>query len=420
MKRGPRKTREPVHPRPVERIELNESNTTRRLVFTVAFLVFGVMMLAYAFYQFLTPQTEWIHVEVNSSVGASCADEFDLLYHLSGGRSAREEQRAVTAVYSQLCHNALEVFHNQLEVEGVNNLWAINRHPNEELVVDGALYEAFSVVERSGSRLLYLGPVYDRYGGVFYCEGDWQLVDFDPWSSEEVAREYLEYTRFANDPQSVRVELLGEDRIRLFVSQEYLDYAAREGVESFIDFAWMRNAFVTDYIARELAGQGYSRGVLCSYDGFARCMDASGEEYSLNLHDRQGQTVYVAAELRYQGPMSIVSLRDYPVSGQDADRFYRTESGEIRVPYVDPVDGRSRTAVPNLACYAGDKGCGEILLEMAPVYIAEDFQKDALAGLEKEGIASIYCEDRVIYPSERDAVLTQIYEGENMSYRVEQ
>ena len=34
--------------------------------------------------------------------------------------------------------------------------------------------------ERSGNRALYLGPVYDRYSGLFSCEDDSLLADFDP------------------------------------------------------------------------------------------------------------------------------------------------------------------------------------------------------------------------------------------------
>ena len=143
---------------------------------------------------------------------------------------------------------------------------------------------------------------------------DVQLADFDPRLSPEVAREYREYAAFASDPQAVRVELLGEGRVRLFVSREYLEFARREGVECFIDFEWMRNAFIIDYLARELAAQGYTSGVLVSYDGFVRCLDGSGEGYSLSVYDRSGEDVRAVALMGYQGPMSIAALRDYPVN----------------------------------------------------------------------------------------------------------
>lgn len=395
----------------MERIELNEEHVGRRLLLTIILLLIGGGALAYAVSQFFAPQSEWITIEANSSAGITCAPEFEFLYHLGSGElSPTAERRAVTDAYTRLCRNAFLNFHNQLEEEGVDNLYAINRHPNEELAVDGALYEALAAVERSGDRALYLGPVYDRYGSLFYCEDDSQLVDFDPRLSPEVAREYQEYAAFARDPQAVRVELLGEDRIRLFVSEEYLEYARREGVESFIDFAWMRNAFIIDYLARELTAQGYTRGVLASCDGFIRCLDESGEEYSLLIYDRQQEKTCSVAVMCYQGPRSIVCLRDFPVNALEETRFYRLRSGEIRTPYVDTADGLCRNAVSSLTGYAGDKGCGEILLELLPVYIADALQEDALEALAKRGIDFVYCGSRTICASEGRTVLSQVDE----------
>lgn len=411
MGRTARDRRDLPHPKPVERIELNEEHVGRRLLLTIILLLIGGGALAYAVSQFFAPQSEWITIEANSSAGITCAPEFEFLYHLGSVElSPTAERRAVTDAYTRLCRNAFLAFHNQMEAEGVNNLYAINRHPNEELAVDGALYEALAAVERSGDRALYLGPVYDRYGSLFYCEDDSQLVDFDPRLSPEVAREYQEYAAFARDPQAVRVELLGEDRIRLFVSEEYLEYARREGVESFIDFAWMRNAFIIDYLARELTAQGYTRGVLASCDGFIRCLDESGEEYSLLIYDRQQEKTCSVAVMCYQGPKSIVCLRDFPVNALEEARFYRLRSGEVRTPYVDTADGLCRNAVPSLTGYARDKGCGEILLELMPVYIADALQEDALEALAEKGIDFVYCEDGTIRASEGRTALSQVDE----------
>ena len=56
-----------------------------------------------------------------------------------------------------------------------------------------------------------------------------------------------------------------------------------------------------------------------------------------------------------------------------------------------------RNALSSLTCYAGDKGCGEILLEMLPVYIAGELREDALEALAEEGTDFVYCEDQVIH-----------------------
>lgn len=396
----------------MERIELSEEHTGRRLIATAVLLVFGAAMLAYAFGQLVSPEEEWIDIEAESGAEASAAGEFSFLYRPGGGElSYSADRKAVTVVYTQLCRETFQLFHSREAFEGVTNLYAINRRPNEVLEVAPGLYEAFAAVERAGSRALYLGPVYERYNGLFSCEDDSQLADFDPRLSPEVAREYREYAAFAGDPQAVRLELLGEDRVRLSVSQEYLDFARREGVESFIDFGWTRNAFIADYMAQELTAQGYTRGVLASYDGFIRCLDDSGRRYSLSIYDQRDGMAYTAAAMSYRGPMSAVSLRDCPVNALDRGRFYRLRTGEVRTPYVDTADGMCRNAVSSLTGYAGDRGCGEILLELMPVYIADALQEDALTALAGKGIDFVYCENEVIHTSGDKTAFTQVFEG---------
>lgn len=398
----------------MERIELNEEHTGLRLIAAAVLLLLGAGLLAYSITGLLTPELGWQEVKASGSTDPTCAGDFTFLYQMSSNAEVRE----VTSHYTEACQSVYRLFHSGQEFDGVVNIHTINHHPNETLEVDPGLYAAFSAVVESGRRELYLGPVYERYNGLFSCEDDSQLADFDPRLSPEVAREYREYAAYANDPRSVQVELLGENRIRLFVSREYLEYAEREGVESFIDFAWMRNAFAADCLAQELIAQGYTRGVLASYDGFIRCLDESGEEYSLLIYDQKDGIACTAAIMSYQGPKSVVGLRDFPVNALDQRRFYRPRTGEVRTPYVDTADGMCRNAVSSLTGYAGDRGCGEILLEMIPVYIADEFRPEALEALSAKGIASIYCEDGVLYPSEADATLTQLYERDGVQYSV--
>lgn len=418
MGRTARDRRDRPRPRPIERIELSEEHTGRKLLAAGALLIFGAAMLAYAFVQLLSPQEEWVTVGGSSNAGVSCAEEFSFLYRPgSGDLPYTADRKAVTSFYTQLCREAFQLFHSMEAFEGVTNIYTINHRPNEVLEVAPGLYEAFAAVERTGSRAIYLGPVYDRYDDLFFCVDDSQLVDFDPRINPDVAREYREYAAFAGDPQSIRVELLGENRIRLFVSREYLEYAGREGIGCFIDFAWMRNAFIADYMAKELTAAGYTRGVLTSYDGFVRCLDSVGE-YAFQVYDLQGGAVRTAAVMDYRGPKSIVSLRDYPINTMDQMRFYQLRTGEVRTPYVDIADGMCRNAVSNLTGYAGDKGCGEILLEMMPVYIAGTLREEALEELRAEGISFVYCEDGVIHASEADAEFSWLYEGNGMRYTV--
>lgn len=421
MKRTARDKRDLPHPPPVERIELNEDNSKRRLLFALLMLVIGGAALAYGFWQLVTPQSGWQVIEVSSTAGPTFADDFVFLYRLGDTEvSPTAERKAVSEIYTQLCRDAYEQFHNEESFEGVSNLYAVNRHPNEELTVGKALYDALSAVEASGSRYIYLGPVYDRYEGVFYCTDDFQLADFDPYTNAEIAKEYAAYASYARDPAQVQVELLGGNRVCLRVSEEYLSYAQREGIDTFIEFSWMRNAFIADYIASGLTAQGYTSGVLSTYDGFVRNLDTADLDYSLQLYALYNGTVYPSGLMQYRGPLSAVNLRDYPVSEADEVRFYRLRTGELRTPYVDLTDGLTRTAAHELTCYAQDKTCGELLLSALPVYIADDLDVEALSALASQGIATLRCEDAVLYPSDADIVVTELFADDTVRFTVSQ
>lgn len=401
----------------MERIALNEEHTSRRLILAAALLLLGVGLLVYSFYQLLNPQTEWMSITATSGDGPSGAEEFSFVYRPgAGGDSAAAERKGVTVLYTSLARSAFELFHADEEFEGVVNIYTINRRPNQVLEVDSGLYAAFSGVVDSGSRAIYLGPVYERYFDLFVCQDDVQLVDFDPRLSPEVAREYGEICAYANDPGAIGLELLGENKIRLNISEDYLAYAQREGVENFIDFSWMTNAFALDFIADGLTAQGYTHGTLSSYDGFCRTLDSSATDYTLQLYSRRGDVVYTAADLHYQGPRAVVSLRDYPLSDRDAERFYTLRNGDRRTPYVDPADGLCRNALPELTCYSGELGCGELLLSMLPVYVAEEFDAGLLDGLEYRGIESLYWEEFVLQSTDSGAVVENFYDKDGVTF----
>ena len=283
MKRTARDKRERPHPPPVKRIELNEEHIGRRLITAGVLLVLGLGLLAYAVLQLLTPETGWTEIEAGASVGTSCGEDFTFFYYAP----TSAERRAVSTQYTQLCRSAYQMFHSGEEFEETGNVRTINLHPNQTVKVEPGLYRALEVMERSGSRLLYLGPVYDRYDDLFFCVDDSQIVDFDPRLNEDIAQEYREIAAFARDPEAVRIELLGDNQVRLYVSTEYLAYAGREEIDDFIGFSWTANAFIADYLAQELTALGYTRGTLTSYDGFIRNLDGSGTEYSVQLYDCQ-------------------------------------------------------------------------------------------------------------------------------------
>jgi len=406
--------------RPVEKLELSGEKPALRAVAAALFLLIGAAALAYAFSQLFTQEPGWQTIQAGTADGPTCGEDFTFLYELgASGRPAREEGRALTGLYTRTCRRAFQLFHTDEGFEGVVNLYDINHRPNEVLEVDPALYRAFEAVQRAGDRTLYLGPIVTRYDDLFYCEDDSQLADFDPRLSREVAEEYAAIAAFANDPEQIDVELLGDHQICLRVSEGYLAYARQEGIDRFLDFGWMKNAFIADYLAEAMAGNGYTFGTISSVDGFARCLDSREGSYGLNLLAWLKDRPIQAGTLEYRGPMNMASLRAFPAAEGDESRYYRLSSGEIRTLYLDPQDGLCRLAADSAVCYSPEHGCAELAMGMAPAFVADMICGDALKELAGEGIEHIYCRDGAIYASDPDVAVTGLYEnGEGVRYSV--
>lgn len=373
-----------------------------RLAVVLVLAAVGVTFLVYSISQLLLPQPGWQTVQ---AAGLSSGSDFTFHYNSASSREAK----GVKTVYTRACQDSYQMFDSIQEFEGMANLASLNLHPNETLEVPPALYEALEAFAERGRRELYLGPVYERYEGLFTCEDDSQLAYYDPRLSDEVRAEYNEVLSFANDPQAIGLELLGEGRVRLKVSPEYLAWAGERGVTRFLDLSWMKNAFVADYLAQELTAAGYTKGTLSSRDGFFRTLDGSGADYTYTIHHRRSDGICPAANLHYQGPMAIVRMRDFPLTEGDLLSYRSLPGGEVRNRYLDPADALCKSAVDNLICYDREMGCVQLLMEMIPVYITgEPFGREEAAALAARGVDAVFCEDSVVCYTDPQAVLTDL------------
>ena len=64
-----------------------------------------------------------------------------------------------------------------------------------------------------------------EYDNLFFCNDDAETVSFDAYQNTEVAAYFSEITAYTNDPEMVNLELLGDNRVRLFVSDDYMKFA---------------------------------------------------------------------------------------------------------------------------------------------------------------------------------------------------
>lgn len=402
--------------KPVTRIELSEKNIRLRWILIVVLLSIAVVSIATGLLSLLNVQPGWNAVEVSSDQ-PNYGTEFTLMYDFSeAGGNATAVNKNLIALYSDAAEDAYRLFSPDASEEGLYNINYLNSHVNEAVTVEETLYNAFTMLEKYGNRCLYLAPVYMEYDRIFRSESDVEAARFDPEKNPEIMAYIQELAAFAADSEMIRLELLGDCKVKLLVSDAYLSYAEENGIEEYIDFGWMKNAFIADFIAERLAEQGYTQGYLASYDGFTRNLDALEDEFTFNIFDMENHEVFMPARLRYSGPMSIVFLRSYPLDELDRWHYYLYENGEIATTLIDPADGVSKGAISNLVSYSDDFGCAQLLVRMIPVFVTEEFSEEAVKAMAEEDIYSIWSQNGELRYNDSGAVLELLADNTGSFY----
>ena len=389
-------------PRPINHIEISEGNKKLRIVLAIVLLVIGAIALTAGITSLLQKETGWQKVEAPVTEDTSAAD-FLFQYNFSGtGAQATALHKQISAVYAEALVKTHQVFKSEEAATG--NLADVNAHINQEITVDSLLYQAFEKLQNT--RYHYLAPVYAHYDNVIFSTSDEYLEDVDPRINTQ-AREYVaQIADFAADPDAVSLELLGDNRVKLHVSDEYMAFARDNEITKFIDLHYMANAFIIDYLADTMVQNGFTKGFLVSTDGYTRNLDKD-QDYSMNLYDRVGDTVYPAGVLQYRGPVSMVLLKDFPVNPTDA--FYRQSGDHVVFSYADPVDGMYKASASNLLSYSYELGCADVLLKMLPGFAAEEF-------VLPQGVFSIWCENRTICYNDEHAQISQLLDRNGVVY----
>lgn len=375
----------------------------------------GASAIAYALNAWLTTEPGWYTIETSTSY-VTWADEFTFNYQLGeSGRSATSEKKALVSEYSDAMVEAYNNFTVDGEIDDYNNMYYINQHPNEEIKVDAGLYKAFEKIQNAGSRYIYLAPIYEQYDNIFNCTTTAEAINYDPVENQEVADYYQEAANYCNNPDMIDIELLGNNKIRLKVADDYLAYAREEGIVNYIDFYWMRNAFVIDYVADRLIEEGFTYGQISSADGYY--VNLNSEEDSvmnLNLFSYNQSGVIVIGEAKTRGKISAVNLRSFPVSETDSPNFAFSAAGQIRNKYLDVADGKPKAAIESLMMLSHDKGCADILLSTMPIYIADTLDEEKVLALGSDDIYAVYCKDAVIYYNDSEVTIDNLYEHGNI------
>lgn len=403
--------------RRIQNIELSEDKAKFRFVLVIVFI--GLAMLAFGIFisGLLTKNEGWYTITAETEY-INCGSDFVFNYYVgSTEKDNTAEYKEVKKLYGELTVKGYRLFNRYDEFVGVNNVCYINNHPNEIIEIDEHLYKAFEKIIANENRYLYMGALHSEYSALFFGNVESIFVeDKDPKINEEYASYFKKLADYAKDKTAINLELHGENKVKLVVSEEYLNYAKENEITVFIDFFRTKNAFIVDMFAEELNKAGFKKGNLTSCEGYIRNTDESGENYSLNLFNKKETIVYNAAKMNYSKPISIITLRSYSLSETDSFDFLFCTDGRVITPYVDINDGLYKTATSDLYVYSSNVGCADLLIKTLPYYISDSFEQETVFAMRSEGIFSICFDNYEIILNDSEMSLGDLYSDEKITY----
>lgn len=391
----------------IENIKISEKYLGLRALAVGVLILVAAIALGSALMDLLNTDPGWQTVDVESDA-INVSTEFHFSYDFSDyGGSASAANKQLIQLYSQATEDAYRIFHEELD--------SLNSQINTPVTVDNALYQALERIVESENRNIYLAPVYVEYNAIFLSGSGGEAAQYDPAKNAELVPYISELASYASDPAMIDLELKGDNQVCLRVSEEYLAFAEEYEIEKFVDLNWMANAFIVDYLADTMTASGFTSGYIASYDGFTRNLDTRGNAYSFNLYDRQDFTIYPAGILQYDQPCSLVFLRNYPMDSSDWLHYFEYDDGSVATVFIDPEDGMSKASTDSLVAYSYERSCSEILLDTAPVFIADIFETTELNGMQNDAIHSIWFENTVLHYTEPNA---KIQVSEDYGYSI--
>lgn len=359
--------------KPVEKIELNEKNIKIRIIlFIISFCVIIASAVGIII-GFNKKDSGWSEINVNPVSEYSCADDFVLYYNLGLNElDSKTEEKLISVEYTKALEYSYKLLNKYKEYQDIKNLYYINNHPNEEIEVDEYLYDSLKMVS-SSSNIIYTSPIVDMYEALFSASTDLDASKLNPKINENLKELYLKICSFINDKENVELRFLGNNKIYLYVSDEYDSFLKENEIVGYIDFSFFKNAVIIDYVAKQLSSQNYTYGYISSYDGYSINLNDSGNYPFEQTVLAQSNTSYTeAASIDFVGSISVVQYRSFLYFENDSVRM-RKLNGEVFSLYFDENDGINKYSKDMITFYSKNLSCLEITLATYKQFIKNTY-----------------------------------------------
>ena len=357
-------------------------------------------------WQPITPDKEYYEIKDED------AERFLLTYD-TDMHTAKE----ISDYYSERLAYALDIFcEDYIEDVGVKGLAYLNLHEGEIVEVDPVLYRALQVFYDEGSRMMFMGPLYEYYNRIFEAERTSSVTKLDPYKDEMAERICRELALYAEDNNAIQIELFSENKVCYQISDYYYDFLLSMDLYNFIGFGWMTDAFIVDFIADELIAMDYTYGTISSYTGFSRNMDTTPTDYSFAYYDKYRNNITLAATVSYKGNMSTVTFRNFPLNDIDGKFYYSYGNGTTIHSYLDKFSGKYVAACDTMVFHSKELSCAEVAVKSYGEYVCEVEYEESIRELLDEGIGAIWSDGTTIITTSDDVTLHDLYSAGSIKY----
>lgn len=392
-------------------IEISSNHLVLKIViFTIALLGIGVAIVL--FILGMNKNVEgWTDVDATYISYSSSANEISLYSYASSTKSYRTEQKLYCNALDS-CY--LDLYDTDDTYSTTNNIYTINNNPNQEIEVSTFLYNALSTLKDMDA--IYLAPIIKDYDYLFALYNDQATAKLYYEDIINSSEKYKTIISYASNRDNISISLLGDNKVKLNVSSEYLEYAKTNEITNFIDLTYYKNALTIDYIADILLKEGYHRSVLTSAEGYARVLSLQDDEFTYSFLDKSYKT---SAQFKYTGARSFILLSNFPepIFVMSLYKFYKVDSNSNLTYYLDTTSGYSKTASNALLAYKyGNYSITEILKSVINIYIQDSIDNTKLNELKDSNIYAMYLGDNKVYYNDDNMNFTYFYSSDELTY----
>lgn len=372
---------------------------------TVLIIIFATQKDRGDSWETVTPDTEYY--EIN----AEFAERYLLNYD-----TTKTERKEISDTFGEALIRAWDIFIGEYVDGSTKGLQYLNSHEGEIVEIDPVLYTALELFMNNGDRTPFMGPLFEYYDRIFGAEKGTDISKLDPLKNKTAERLCETLAQHAADNNSIELQLLGENNVIYTVSDEYYDLLLHAGLDCYIGFGWMTDAFIVDYLAGEFIAEEYTHGSISSYSGFARNLDTTNTDYTFGVYDKYRETVYLAASASYKGSMTTVTYKSFAASKQDHHYIYHYPNGDGIHGYLNINDGKPLAACDTMIFHSKELSCAEVAIMTYKQYICDVENEESITELLDSGIGAIWFDGSVIYSTSDNISLHHLFSSKNVKY----